>query len=122
MVSLPNVPWDCTPLRLPRGEIISYPTGRPSIRVLIQHISALGYEVLGFPLQQTDLRQLPPGVWSSAVVIGDFILFVVTPTEPPASASASLNSGCTSSNEFGDWDSDNVDPDFPENGYGSSLP
>ena len=77
---------------------------------------------MGFPLQQTDLRQLPPGVWSSAVVIGDFILFIVTPTEPSASDSASLTSGYISSNEFGDWDSDNVDPDFPENGYCSSLP
>jgi hypothetical protein len=117
-----SIPWDCTPLRLPRGEIVSYPTGRPSIRVLIQQISTLGYEVLGFPLQQTNLRQLPPGVWYSAVVIGEFILFIVDPTEPSASDSASLTSGYGSS-IAPDWPgSDNVDPDFPEDGYGSSLP
>ena len=117
-----SIPWDCTPLRLPRGEIVIYPTGRPSIRVLIQQISDLGYEVVGFPLQQTDLRHLPPGVWYSAVVIGEVILFIVNPTEPSASDSASLTSGYGSS-QAPDWpDSDNVDPDFPEDGYGSSLP
>ena len=108
-------------MRLPRGEIISYPTGRPSIRVLIQQISALGYEVLGFPLQQTDLRQLPPGVWYCAVVIGEFILFIVDPTEPLASDLASLTSGYGSSSH-NEPDSNNVDPDFPEDGYCSSLP
>jgi hypothetical protein len=116
-----SIPWDCIPLRLPRGEIVSYPAGRPSIRVLIQQISALGYEVLGFPLQQTDLGQLPPGVWYSAVVIGKFILFIVVPTEPSASDSASLTSGYPSFSD-GEPDSDNVDPDFPEAGYCSSLP
>ncbi len=117
-----SVPWDCIPLRLPRGEIVSYPAGRPSIRVLIQQILALGYEVLGFPLQQTDLEQLPPGVWYSAVVLGEFILFIADPTELSASDSASLTSSYGSS-QAPDWpDSDNVDPDFPEDGYGSSLP
>ena len=116
-----SIPWDCTPLRLPRGEIVSYPTGRPSIRVLVQQISALGYEVSVFPLLQPDLRHLPPGVWHGAVVIGDFILFIVNPTEPSASDSASLTSGYGSSSH-NQPDSDNVDPDFPEDGYCSSLP
>ena len=78
-----SVPWDCMPLRLPRGEIVSYPAGRPSIRVLTQQILDLGYEVFGFPLQQIDLGQLTPGVWYSAVVVGgvlgDFILFIADP-------------------------------------------
>ncbi len=76
---------------------------------------------MGFPLQQTDLRQLPPGVWYSAVVIGEFILFIVDPTEPLASDSASLTSGYGSSSH-NEPDSDNVNPDFPEDGYCSSLP
>ena len=114
-------PSDLSPLRLPRGEIVFYPTGRPSIRVLSQQIAALGYEVSGFPIHQTDLRQLPPGVWHSAVVIGTFILFIIEPTEPLASDSASLTSGYGSSSH-NEPDSDNVDPDFPEDGYCSSLP
>ena len=114
-------PSDLSPLRLPRGEIVFYPTGRPSIRVLSQQIAALGYEVSGFPIHQTDLRQLPPGVWHCAVVIGTFILFIIEPTEPLASDSASLTSGYGSSSH-NEPDSDNVDPDFPEDGYCSSLP
>ena len=105
-----SVPWDCIPLRLPRGEIVSYPAGRPSIRVLIQQISALGYEALGFPLQQTDLGQLPPGVWYSAVVVGEFILFIADPTARSASDSGSLHSGYPSWSD-GEPDSDNFDPD-----------
>ena len=116
-------PSDLSPLRLPRGEIVFYPTGRPSIRLLSQQITALGYEVSGFPIHQTDLRQLRPGVWHCAVVIGKFILFIIEPTEPSASDLALLTSdsgyGSSSHNEP---DSDNVDPDFPEDGHCSSLP
>ncbi len=81
--------------------------------MLIQQIAALGYEVSGFPLHQTDLRQLPPGVWHCAVVIGEFILFIVDPTEPLASDSALLTSGYGSSSH-NKPNSDNVDPDFFE--------
>ena len=116
-----SIPPDLSPLRLPRGEIVFYPTGCPSIRVLIQQIAALGYEVSGFPLHQPDLRQLPPGVWHCAVVIGGFILFIVDPTETSASDSASLTSGYGSFSH-NEPDSDNVDPDFPEDGYCFSLP
>ena len=122
-----SVPWDCIPLRLPRGEIISYPAGRPSIRVLLQQISALGYEVSSFPLHQTDLGQLPPGIWFSAVVVGEFIIFIADPTARSASDSVSLHSGYPSwsdgepdSDHFDpdrySADSDNLDPDFPEDG------
>ena len=146
------VPPDSSPLYLPRGEIVYYPTARPSIRVLTQQIAALGYEVTEFPLQETDLRQLPTGVWHRAVVIAGYIIFIVDPgevllivgqEERSAQSSASRTSGYGSfaepeghnsdnpdpsedgygySNEFGDWDSDNVDPDHPEDGYVSSLP
>jgi hypothetical protein len=116
------VPSDCIPLRLPRGEIISYPAGRPSIRVIVQQISALGYEVVSFPIQQTNLGQLPPGIWYSAVVVGKFILFLDDPTLRLASDSTSLHSGSDGepdSDNVDDSDvddSDNVDPDFPEDG------
>ena len=115
---------------LPRGEIVLYSTSRPSIRLLTQQIAALGYEVSWFPLQQTDLRQLPPGVWHRAVVVGGHILFIVDPGEAlvvvdqgerAASDSASLTSGYGSSAAPDLPDLDNVDPDFPEDGYGSSL-
>ncbi len=73
------VPPDSSPLCLARGEIVLYPTARPSIRVLTQQIAALGYEVSWFPLQQTDLRQLPPGVWHRVVVIGGHIYLLSSP-------------------------------------------
>ena len=125
------IPPDSSPLCLPRGEIVYYPTARPSIRVLTQQIAALGYEVSEFPLQQTDLRQLPPGVWHRAVVIAGYILFIVDPGEVlfiveqgerSAPDSASLTSGYGSFAEPEGPDSDNFDPDFSEDGYGSSGP
>ena len=110
-----SVPPRLSPLRLPRGEIVLYPTGRPSIRLLTREIVALGYEVSGFPLHHTDLRPLPPGVWHCAVVLGEIILFIVNPTEPSASDSSSDQSGYVSSHN--EPDSDNANPDFPEDGY-----
>ena len=130
-----------------------YPTGRPSIRVLAREIAALGYEVSVFPLSRTDLRILrAPGVWHNSVVIGNIIIFIVTPTAPSAfpdsSASDLLSANESSTNEpdsdkfedsdnfeppdsqaasssdqsdyesdHNEVDSDNVDPDFPEDGY-----
>ena len=116
-----SVPPELSPLRLPRGEIVFYPTSRPSIRVLTRDIAALGYEVLGFPIHHTNLRPLPPGVWHCAVVLGDIILFIVDPTEPLSSDSSLPQSGYGSSSH-NEPDSDNVDPDFPEDGYCCSLP
>ncbi len=112
---------ELSPLRLPLGEIVFYPTGSPSIRVLTWIIENQGYEVAGFPLQNTDLSTLPPGVWHCAVVVGDIILFIVDPTWPSSSDSSSLTSGYGSSSH-NEPDSDNVDPDFPEDGYCCSLP
>ena len=111
-----SVPPGCSPLRLPRGEIVFYPTGRPSIRVLTREIAALGYEVSGFPLRNTDLRLLLAlEVWHWAVVIGDIILFIVAPSE--SSESASDQSGYqTEDSPY--YDSDNVDPEAPWAGYG----
>ena len=111
-----SIPQNFSPLHLPRGEIVFYPTGRPSIRVLIQKIAALGYEVSGFPIQQTDLRQLPPGVWHCAVVLGEIILFIVAPAATSTSDSSSFNSFSNQSDYASseEPDSDNVDP---EDGY-----
>jgi len=108
-----SVPPGLSPLRLLLGNIVFYPTGRPSIRSLTREIAVLGYEVSSFPLRDTDLRPLPPGVWHCAVVIGDFILFIVTPMAPSLSESSSDQSGYESSNN--EPDLDNVDPDFLEN-------
>jgi hypothetical protein len=49
------------------------------------------------------------------VVIGDIILFIVALTAPLSSSSSSDQSGYESSHN--EPDSDNVDPDFPEDGY-----
>ena len=93
-----------------------YPTGRPIIRVLTREIAALGYEVSGFPLRNTDLRLLLAlEVWHWAVVIGNIILFIVAPLE--SSESASDQSGYqTEDSPY--YDSDNVDPENPGGGYG----
>ena len=111
-----SVPPGLSPLRLPLGDIVHYPTGRPSIRVLAREIAALGYEVSVFPLSHTDLRLLlAPGVWHWTVVLGDIILFIVAPTAPPSLDSSSDQSAYESS--INEPDSDNIDPDFPEDGY-----
>ena len=112
-----SVPRGLSPLRLPRGEIVFYPTGRPGIRSLVREIAALGYSVSSFPLPRTDLSPLPPGVWHCAVVLGDFILFIVAPMAPSESSSDQSDDSPSSHNEPYD-DSDNVDPDFPWLGRG----
>jgi hypothetical protein len=108
-----SVPPGLSPLRLPLGEIVHYPTGRPSIRVLAREIVALAYEVSVFPLSHPDLRPLTPGVWHNSVVIGDIIIFIVTPTAPSVfSDSASDQSSYLLSHN--EPDSDNFDPDYFE--------
>jgi hypothetical protein len=116
-----SVPPGLSPLRLPRGEIVFYLTGHPSIRSLIRETAALGYSVLSFPLLHTDLSPLPPGVWLCAVVLGDFILFIVAPMPPSLSdLDSSLLQSSYGSSSHNEPDLDNVDPDFPEDGYSSS--
>ena len=95
-----SVPPGLSPLRLPLGEVVFYPTGRPSIGELVSQIAALGYSVAGYPLlQHTDLSILPPGVWHCAVVIGDFILFIVAPAALSASSSDQSADSSSSQNE-----------------------
>ena len=114
-----SVPPGLSPLQLPLGEIVFYPTGRLGNRSLTHEIAALGYEVSSFPLRDTDLRPIPPGVWHCAVVIGDFILFIVTPTAPSLSELSSDQSGYDSSPK-NEPDSDAFDPPSDQSGYGSS--
>ena len=102
-------------LRLPRGEVLFYPTGDPNIRILTRETEALGYGVAVYPLQQPDLSRFPPGVWHWAVVLGEFILFLVLPSEPAESSSD--QSGYLSE-ESPIYDLDNIDPENPEGGYG----
>jgi hypothetical protein len=110
-----TVPPGSSPLRLPRGEVVYYPTGRPNIPTLISQIRAVGYSVAAYPLQQPDLSGFPPGVWHLAVVLGEFILFIVLPSE---SAESSSDQSGYQSEDSNFYDSDNVDPDNPGGGYG----
>ena len=109
-------PPGSSPLRLPRGEVLFYPTGGPNILTVTREIEALGYGVAVYPLQQPDLSLFPPGVWHWAVALGGFILFLVIPSEP-AEESSSDQSGYLSE-QSPIYDSDNVDPEDPEGGYG----
>jgi hypothetical protein len=121
-------------LRLPLGNIVQYPTGRPSIRVLARAIEALGYEVSVFPLPHPDLRSLTPGIWHHSVVFGDVIIFIATPTAPSVFSGSSASdlsayespNNAADSDNFDPPDSDNLDPDIQgasssdQSGYGSS--
>ena len=107
-----SVPPGLSPLRLPHGDIVHYPTGRPSIRVLAREIAALGYEVSVFPLSHTDLRLLlAPGVWHNSVVIGDIIIFIITPTAPSVFSDLSASDLSAYESSHNEPDSDNFDPD-----------
>jgi hypothetical protein len=72
-----------TSLRLPRGDILLYPTGRPNIRVLTRQIRALGYSTwdLHVDISGFQQQQLPKAVWLHAVVLGRVILFIADPAE-----------------------------------------
>ena len=76
-----SVPPGCSPLRLPRGEVVYYPIDLQNIPTLVSQNTALGYSVAVYPLQQPNLSRFSPGVWHWAVVLGDFILFIVLPSE-----------------------------------------
>ena len=110
-----SVPPGLSSLRLPLGDIVHYPTGRPSIRVLTREIAALGYCVVVYPLQQPDLSRFPPGVWHWVVVLGEFILFLVFPAEQ---AESSLDQSGYLSEDSPYYNEENVDPDNPGGGYG----
>ncbi len=109
-----SVPPGLSSLRLPCGNTVHYSTGRPSIHGLVRDFAALGYEVSFFPLEHPDLRPLTPGVWYNSVIVGDFIICIVSPTAPSVfSESTSAQSGYISSQ--GAPDSENLDLDYFDN-------
>ena len=112
-----SVPPGLSSLHLPLEEIVFYPASRPCIRLLIRQIADLGYSVSSFLLTHTDLSPLPPGVWHCAVVISDFILFIVAPTAPSSFSDSLSYQNAYGSFSHNEPNSDNVDPDFPEAGY-----
>jgi hypothetical protein len=57
---------------------------------------------------------LPSGVWHCAVVISDFILFIVAPTAPSSFPDSSPDQSSYGSSSSIEPDSDNIDP---EDGY-----
>jgi hypothetical protein len=81
----------CLPYTCLSGKLFSIlPVAPASVHyTLIRQIAALGYSVTGFPLPHTNLSPLPPGVWHCAVVLGDFIFFIVAPTAASLSDSSS---------------------------------
>ena len=107
-------------LRLPRGDVLFYPTGRPNIRVLTRRIRQLGYEVwdLLVDIPGFQQQQFPQAVWLHAIVLGRVILFVADSAELSSSHSPSSGSALdqTSDSSSEVTDSDNVDPDAPEAG------
>lgn len=115
-----TAPPGSSPLRLPLGDFVFYPTGRPCLRLLLQQIAASGYSVSGYPLSHPDLSSLPPGVWHCVVVIGDFILFIVAPTAPSLFSSSSSDQSGYESSPKNEPDSDAFDPPSDQSGYGSS--
>ena len=76
-------PSAITHLRLPRGEILSYPTGRLNTRLLMQQIRALGYSTwfLLVDIPGFQQQRLPKAVWIHAVVLGRVIIFIADPLE-----------------------------------------
>ncbi len=76
-------PSNITHLRLPRGEILSYPTGRLNTRLLMQQIRSLGYSTwfLLVDIPGFQQQRLPKAVWIHAVVLGRVIIFIADPAE-----------------------------------------
>jgi hypothetical protein len=116
---------DQSSLRLPRGEVVYYNTGRPNIRVLTRDIRALYYDVWVLHLDRFGFQQqeqeIPQRAWLRAILINRAILLISAPEEDEQSASTASdqdNEGSESNEGSSEvYDSDNVDPDAPERGY-----
>ena len=109
-------------LRLPRGELISYPTGRPNIRRITRQIQDFGYGVwvLHVDIAGFQRQRIPSATWFHAVILSRVILLLSEPEASSSSHSSSSDSASDRSRESspdsGGVDSDNVDPDAPELG------
>jgi hypothetical protein len=63
-------------LYLFRNQSVTYPSRRPSIRMLVRRIEALGYEVVILP-QDIEWADIPQEYWAVQVTINDTLLFVI---------------------------------------------
>ncbi len=59
------------------GESLSFPRGRPSIRVLVQRIEALKYSVKVYPFPNNNIDFFPDEDWIIVVKIGDTSLQII---------------------------------------------
>ena len=118
-MSLP--PSHFSALRLPRGEVLSYLTSRPNIRVLTQQIRRHGYQVWDLHIDSpcSQRQQFPQADWLHAIVLGRVILLIAELVGSLSSRYSSSDSVSDQRSEIsiGVYDSDNVDPDLPEAGY-----
>jgi hypothetical protein len=59
------------------GESLTFPRGRPSIRVLVQRIEALGYSAKVYPFPNNIVDPFPDKDWIILVKIGDTSLRII---------------------------------------------
>jgi hypothetical protein len=59
-----------------RNQIVTYPSSRPSIRLLIHRLEVLGYEVVIFP-RDVAWALIPRDYWGFPVTVDDTLLFIV---------------------------------------------
>ena len=75
------MPRRCNPafysptLYLFRNQSITYPSRRPSIRMLVRRIEALGFEVVILP-RNIEWADIPQEYWGVQITIKDTLLFV----------------------------------------------
>jgi hypothetical protein len=59
------------------GEYLTFPRGRPSVRVLVRRIEALNYFVEVFPFLYNNIDSFPDKDWIIVVKIGDTSLRII---------------------------------------------
>jgi hypothetical protein len=70
----PPIPYT---LELFCGDSLTFPRGRPSVRVLVRGIKALNYIVKVSPLPNNDIDLYPDEDWIIVVKIGDTSLQII---------------------------------------------
>ena len=106
-------------MHLPCGEVVTYTTIRPNIRLLTRDIRALGYDVWDHHVDIVGFQhpQPPRGVLLHSLILGRVILLFAA-REEGSSSSESSSSGASNQSGKGPFeyyiDSDNVDSDTGE--------
>ena len=97
-------------LRLLRGKVVWYNTGRPNIRLLTRQIRDLGYKVwvLHIDIAGFQRQQIPRAEWLHAVVISRVLLLIA---DPASSGQSTASAQSSESRSIETDDSDNFDPD-----------